>query len=150
VIEYLNTYIKITVPKTLYSVRDIEYPSSFDDMWKRAKIQNNKGKLKAGGSYNNEHNLIFTNAKGDVLSKRYVIREWRKALDALGIKYRAFHKTRHTFITQMALDNVPESVTQAIVGHKKGSEITHNIYTHVNKESTKKALEMYEVSVPKV
>ena len=49
----------------------------------------------------------------------------------------------------MALDGVPESITQAIVGHKKGSEITHNIYTPINNENTQKALENYKIIVPK-
>jgi integrase len=140
---------KHTVPKTCSSVRDIEFPNTFDDMWRRAQHQNKLDKFKAGSSYNNEHSLVFTNEVGRVLDKRYVIREWKKALKALKIDYRTFHGTRHTFITQMALDNVPEAVTQSIVGHKKGSEITHKIYTHVNKESTKNALEMYKIAVPK-
>lgn len=142
--------IKITVPKTLTSVRDIEYPDSFDTMWKKAKLQNDKDKLKAGDSFNNKYNLVFTNAIGDPLGKRYVLRHWKKALNAINIEYKAFHKTRHTFITRMAIDGVPESITQAIVGHKKGSEVTHNIYTHINKENTKKALENYKIIVPNI
>lgn len=140
---------KITIPKTLSSVRDIEYTKNFDDMWKKAKAQNNKDKLKAGESYNNKYNLVFTNPLGDVLSKRYLIRQWEKALSELEIAYRPFHKLRHTFITEMATDGIPEPITQAIVGHKKGSEITHKIYTHINKEDTKKALQNYRISVPK-
>lgn len=142
--------MKITVPKTLTSVRDIEYPDTFDDMWKKAKLQNTKDKLKAGKSFNNEFNLVFTNTIGSPIGKRYVIRQWVQALNALNIEYRTFHTTRHTFITQMAIEGVPESITQAIVGHKKGSEVTHNIYTHINKENTKKALENYKITVPNV
>ncbi|RMD04944.1 site-specific integrase [Clostridium autoethanogenum] len=148
--KVIGASIKITVPKTLTSVRDIEYPDSFDDMWKKAKLQNDKDKLKAGNSFKNKYNLVFTDTIGNPISKRYVIRQWQKALNALNIEYRTFHKTRHTFITQMAIDGVPESITQAIVGHKKGSEITHNIYTHINKENTKKALENYRITVPNV
>jgi len=49
----------------------------------------------------------------------------------------------------MATDGVPEPIIQAIVGHKKGFGITHKIYTHINKENTKKALQNYRISVPK-
>ncbi|QLY79213.1 tyrosine-type recombinase/integrase [Clostridium intestinale] len=140
--------MKLTIPKTMTSVREIEYTESFDAMWKRAKTQNNLDILKAGKSYNNEHNLIFTNALGEPLLKKYVLRQWEDALKALDLPYRPFHTTRHTFITQMALDGVPESITQAIVGHKKGSEVTHKIYTHINRESTKKVLENYRINVP--
>lgn len=103
--EVIAKGIKITLPKTLTSVRDIEYPDSFDDMWKQAKVQNNKDKLKAGSSFYNKDNLIFTNPLGETISKRYVIRQWNKALTKLNIPYRTFHGTRHTFITQMALEN---------------------------------------------
>lgn len=147
--EVIGKSYKITVPKTMSSVRDIEYTKNFDDMWKTAKAQNNKDKLKSGGAYDNKYNLVFTDPLGNVLSKRYVIRHWEKALSELEIPYRPFHKLRHTFITQMARDGVPEAVTQAIVGHKKGSEVTHLIYTHINKEDTKKALQNYRISVPK-
>ncbi len=141
--------IKITSPKTLSSVRDIEYTKNFDDMWKIAKAQNNKDKLKAGESFDNKYNLVFTDPIGNPLSKRYVIRHWQNALNELEISYRPFHKVRHTFITEMAMNNVPEPVTQSIVGHKTGSEITRKIYTHVKKDDTKKALQNYRITVPK-
>lgn len=147
--EVTGGSMKLTIPKTMSSVRDIEYPNSFDDMWKKAKKQNNEDKLKAGNSFNNDNNFVFTDGIGNVLNKRYVIRQWKNALDTLGIPYRAFHKTRHTFITQMAINNISESVTQAIVGHKKGSEITHTIYMHINKENIEKALEISKITVPK-
>ncbi|WP_286910675.1 tyrosine-type recombinase/integrase [Clostridium sp. UBA1652] len=142
--------MKLTIPKTMTSVREIEYTESFDSMWKRAKTQNDLDILKAGNSYNNEHNLIFTTALGGPILKKYVLREWSDALKTLELPYRPFHTTRHTFVTQMAIDGVPESITQAIVGHKKGSEITHKIYTHINRESTKKALENFRINVPTI
>jgi len=141
--------MKLTIPKTMSSVREIEYTESFKDMWNRAKDQNNKDAL-VGTSFNNEYNLVFTNALGDPVNKRYVIRQWEKALSDLELLYRPFHTTRHTFVTHMAIDGVPESITQAIIGHKKGSEVTHKIYTHINKESTKKVLENYKINVPTV
>jgi integrase len=146
--EVIGGSLKLTVPKTMTSVRDIEYPDSFDSMWEKAKAQNENDKKNAGNSFNNKRDLVFTNEIGDPLSKRHLIRQWGKAQVALGIEYKTFHRTRHTFITQMAIDAVPESITQAIVGHKKGSEVTHKIYTHINKESTKKALEQYRINVP--
>ena len=141
--------IKITMPKTMSSVRDISFTKEFDNMFKIAKQQNNKDKLKAGELYDNKYNLVFTDSIGNPLTKRYVLRHWESALRELEIEYRPFHKLRHTFITQMARDGVPEAVTQAIVGHKKGSEITRKIYTLMSKEDTKKALQNYRITVPK-
>lgn len=141
--------MKLTIPKTMSSVREIEYTDSFKDMWKRAKDQNIKD-TRVGTSFNNKNNLVFTNALGDPIDKRYVIRQWKNVLGALELVYRPFHTTRHTFVTHMAIDGVPESITQSIIGHKKGSEVTHKIYTHINKESTKKVLENYKINVPSI
>lgn len=132
------------------SVREIEYTESFNDMWERAKAQNIKDALNVGTSFDNKDNLVFTNTLGEPLSKRYVIRQWQKALGDLELIYRPFHTTRHTFVNHMAIDGVPESITQSIIGHKKGSEVTHKIYTHINRESTKKVLVNYKIIVPNV
>lgn len=140
--------MKLTIPKTMSSFREIEFTENFNDIWERAKIQNTKDALKAGSSFKNKENLVFTNALGEPLQKRYVIRQWQKALESLELIYRPFHNTRHTFVTHMAIDGVPESITQSIIGHKKGSEVTHKIYTHINRESTKKVLENYKINVP--
>ena len=142
--------MKLTIPKTMSSVREIEYTESFNDMWERARAQNIKDALNVGTSFDNKDNLVFTNALGEPLNKRYVIRQWQKALGDLKLIYRPFHTTRHTFVTHMAIDGVPESITQAIIGHKKGSEVTHKIYTHINRESTKKVLENYKINVPTI
>ena len=142
--------MKLTIPKTMSSVREIEYTESFNKMWERAKDQNIKDALKAGTSFKNKENLVFTNMLGHPIQKRYVIRQWQKALESLELTYRPFHTTRHTFVTHMAIDGVPESITQSIIGHKKGSEVTHKIYTHINRESTKKVLENYIIKVPNV
>lgn len=84
---------------------------------------------------------------GRPLEKKYILRKWKDTLKLLKIEYRSFHKTRHTFITQMALYGVPEVITQTIVGHKKGSEITHNIYTHINSENTKAVLNKHKIII---
>lgn len=47
----------------------------------------------------------------------------------------------------MALDGVPEIITQTIVGHKKGYEVTHNIYTHINSENTKAVLNKHKIII---
>lgn len=142
--------MKLTIPKTMSSVREIEYTESFNGMWKRAQAQNDEDALKVGDSFRNSHNLVFTNVLGEPINKRYVIRQWKKALEDLKLIYRPFHTTRHTFVTHMAEDRIPESITQSIIGHKKGSEVTHKIYTHINRESTKKVLENYKVNVPSI
>ena len=50
------------------------------------------------------------------------------------------HDTRHTFISRMADLGIDERVTKAIVGHA-GSGITETVYTHVDMEVLKAAVD---------
>lgn len=48
------------------------------------------------------------------------------------------YNLRHTFITRLGDQNVPEHLIQAWAGHSKGSKITKSVYTHVSKETENK------------
>ena len=45
------------------------------------------------------------------------------------------YNLRHTLITRLSDNNVPEHIIQAWVGHSKGSKITKTTYTHISKET---------------
>lgn len=44
------------------------------------------------------------------------------------------HALRHTFITKCREQNIPLYIIQSWVGHKKGSKVTDETYTHINNE----------------
>lgn len=52
------------------------------------------------------------------------------------------HDTRHTFISRMADLGVDERITKAIVGHA-GSGITESVYTHIDMETLKNAVNLF-------
>lgn len=45
------------------------------------------------------------------------------------------YNLRHTFITRLQDNNIPEHIIQSWVGHSRGSKITKEVYTHVTKET---------------
>ncbi len=47
----------------------------------------------------------------------------------------SLYNLRHTFITRLGDQNIPEHVIQAWCGHGKGSKVTKETYTHVSKET---------------
>ena len=51
------------------------------------------------------------------------------------------HDLRHTFITNLKNINIPEHIIQKIVGHRIGSEITSQVYTHFNEEDLQENIE---------
>lgn len=44
------------------------------------------------------------------------------------------YNLRHTFVTRLSENNVPEHVIQAWCGHSKGSKVTKETYTHLSRE----------------
>ena len=61
-----------------------------------------------------------------------------------GIRQISAHDLRHTFITNCKNKNIPEHVIQAWVGHKIGSKVTANVYTHINVEDVSKYISQFE------
>lgn len=63
-------------------------------------------------------------------------KEFRDILIEIGLnpKY-TIHSLRHTFITNCQDSNIPEHIIQNWVGHTIGSNVTKQIYTHIQKDS---------------
>lgn len=97
-------------------------------------------KTKAGSSYNNRMNLIFTTSSGEPIDSRNVIHFWKRLLKTLDIPYRKIHFSRHTFVTELYEKGVDEVTAQMIIGHRKGSKITKAIYTHARQNNVKDVL----------
>lgn len=57
-------------------------------------------------------------------------------------KNMTLYNLRHTFITRMQDNNVPEHIIQAWVGHGKDSKITKKVYTHVTNETEIKYIDI--------
>lgn len=57
-------------------------------------------------------------------------------------KQMTLYNLRHTFITRMQDNNVPEHIIQAWVGHGKDSKITKKVYTHVTNETEIKYIDI--------
>lgn len=66
--------------------------------------------------------------------------KFKAALEALGIKNKTPHCTRHTFATLMARSGADTKALQKIIGHASYST-TADIYTHLNISDLRKELE---------
>lgn len=78
----------------------------------------------------NTTNRIFN------ISNATMQKEFREIIKYLGLnpKY-TIHSLRHTFITNCQDSNIPEHIIQNWVGHTIGSNVTKQVYTHVQKDS---------------
>jgi integrase len=66
-----------------------------------------------------EDDLVFANPlSGEVLPHGPLVRRFKKALKAAGVRQVRFHDLRHTFGTRIAAAGVPMRVLQAWMGHR--------------------------------
>lgn len=133
VIENDNTRSYITIeqePKSQSSIRTVPMPSTLIPIIKKHKLQQDKEKLAAGESYNNDNNYVFTTSTGNVIDSRNLIRAYSRALKKAQIPYRNFHSLRHTYATKLFERKNRLETVQKLLGHSRSS-ITADIYTHV-------------------
>ena len=64
-------------------------------------------------------------------------RWWKQDSARLGLEGWNFHELRHTYLTLLALNGVHPKVMQELAGHYS-SQITMDIYTHVNMEAKRR------------
>ena len=90
-------------------------------------------KLSAGGNWNNEKNLVFTNKTGGFLSYRTVYDCFKRVVKRLGYNEVRFHDLRHTYAT-MSLQNGDDIKTLSVnMGHFDVA-FTLRVYGHSNLE----------------
>lgn len=69
--------------------------------------------------YQDDDDLVFGHPeKGTVLDHSYLVRRFKKALEAAGVRKVRFHDLRHTFGTRMAATGVPMRTLQEWLGHR--------------------------------
>lgn len=66
---------------------------------------------------------------------------WLRDREMLGLGGWAFHELRHSYLSTLALRGVHPKVMQGLAGHAS-SEITMEIYTHVNMEAKRAAADV--------
>lgn len=62
----------------------------------------------------------------DNFTRRY----WKPLMKELNLNH-TIHETRHTFISQMVMRNVNQTILKKIVGHKSFMSLTEKVYTHI-------------------
>ena len=72
---------------------------------KAVKRQQAEWNLKAGKSWNNPENLVFTNELGERLSTRTVYRTFKKVVVKMGLPEVVFHDLRHPDVKQATKNN---------------------------------------------
>ena len=94
----------------------------------------------AGSAWNNEHNLVFTNAMGDFLSHRTVYDCFKRIVKTIGMEDMRFHDLRHTFATLALQNGVDVKTVSSMLGHYDAG-FTLRTYTHATRQMQEQAAE---------
>ncbi len=116
-------------PKSANSNRTIPLPNQIRDyVIKQIDLQKEKGT-----------DLLFTNQRNDIYDSDKLYRKYTRFLKREGIKHRKFHTLRHTYCSILARNNVPLKIAAEMLGHDV--EMTSKIYTHLNLDDKKNAIQ---------
>lgn len=97
-------------------------------------------KLRAGGAWSNEYNLVFTEKEGRYCIPHVIYNNFKRIAKQIGCPDARFHDLRHTFAT-ISLSNGDDVKTlQENLGHYAAS-FTLQVYGHVTEDMKKASAE---------
>ena len=87
-----------------------------------------------------ENTPVIAGHYGERVTPTTMSRWWTLARDGYGLPGFTLHELRHTYLTLLAESGVHPKVMQELAGHSN-SQITMDIYTHVNLEAKREAVD---------
>lgn len=114
-------------------VRRIKPAPFIMDTLRQQRAKQNAERLRAGGAWMNDWNLVFTNEIGGHLCAPTVYNHFKRIVDSIGLPSVRFHDMRHTYAV-ISLQNGDDIKTvQANVGHSTAA-FTLDVYGHVSQK----------------
>lgn len=135
----------LQTPKTSTSIRDIELDAETMEMLRQQIIEQKKKRLKAGSSWYNEHEFVFTSKRypGYPMFYSTYERTFRRLLALTKIDKRVtLHSLRHTHASLLAESGATLEQIQQRLGHSN-DDITKQVYLHVTKDSKATMIENF-------
>ncbi len=80
--------------------RTFSVPTNVLETLKRVRVQQAEWKLAAGSSWENKHELVFTNELGEHIHTKTLYRRFKKVAAAIGLPDLRFHDLRHPDVKQ--------------------------------------------------
>ena len=123
--------------------RTFGVPQNVLDTLRRVKIKQAEWKLKAGSSWNNKDNLVFTDQLGKHIATHTVWRQFKVKVEEIGIPEMRFHDLRHTYVVSSIMAGDDIKTIQQNAGHYS-SAFTLDRYAHVTATMQKESANRME------
>ena len=96
-----------------------------------------------GSAWNNEHNLVFTNAMGDFLSHRTVYDCFKRIVKSIGMEDMHFHDLRHSYAVASIKNGDDIKTVHENLGHATAA-FTLDVYAHATNQMKKASADRME------
>lgn len=103
------------------------------------RVVRNEQKLRLGSAYQ-DNKLMFPSELGNYTDARNHLRSWKRALESIGVEYKGFHALRHTYATQLIMNNRDILTVSRLLGHSN-IETTQR-YTHILQENKAESVQV--------
>ena len=129
-VDYITHYGYVeTEPKTAKGRRKVLLSSFVVEMLNAHRLVQMEERQRAGEKWIDK-NLVFCGLLGDFFNPNYLLRVFKKILEAAGLPRMRFHDLRHSAATILLSMNVHPKVVQEMLGHST-INMTLDTYSHV-------------------
>lgn len=116
--QHVHGILWLTTPKTRAAKRFVPISEA---LWQRLWVRIHRLHI-------NDHEFVFTSARGNPIRDNVERYHWLKALEAAGLPQVKIHSARHWLATMAARANMPDDARISIMGHTSIDMTAH--YTH--------------------
>ena len=110
---------------------------------REAKRKQNEMHLRAGSSWHNEYNMIFTRSNGMFVRFKTLYVHFKAIVKRMGRPEVRFHDVRHTYATLSLQSHVDPKTLSEALGHATVA-FTLDVYGHSNADMRQQAAEQLE------
>lgn len=110
---------------------------------REAKRKQNEMHLRAGSSWHNEYNMIFTRSNGMFVRFKTLYVHFKAIVKQMGRPEVRFHDVRHTYATLSLQSHVDPKTLSEALGHATVA-FTLDVYGHSNADMRQQAAEQLE------
>tara|TARA_R100000808_G_C2134663_1_gene143170 strand:+ start:413 stop:1591 length:1179 start_codon:yes stop_codon:yes gene_type:complete len=135
------------VGRIIPMTEDVMFILKRHQVWQDSEIEvlgvdNWASQLKGIKSFSGDTQLVFTRADGNPVYSKNALSDLDKLTEAAGLKRVTLHDLRRSLISNMAASGIAQTTTANLVGHST-TRLTDDVYTGVNTDSKREALEIF-------